>query len=303
WDLLHLINRAHKDAKGKAIYYSDDVEIEDTDSATNDIEEDQNGQNKACLISELIDYIQSEARQHRSGIKYTLMKIVTHGKFKRPKVWSNTRMVVYEWEMLERFLENAVYFAIPTKHLLLAHVHGLVMFSLKNILKNVQRTDLEYNYVKSVIEENVGLNAMKLSSRVAKDVHNKVSIQYLKSDKSLTEQTNICSQSEKTFCEVLYDYLEDNELFIPQQGDNRATRSEPFSIDDAKNTSDLYTDLFLKAIKKRLVFTDMSQLPGAYSEAPAEGIFSIYSRVSLGRERATIDHLIALTRIAVHAPP
>ena len=51
------------------------------------------------------------------------------------------------------------------------------------------------------------------------------------------------------------------------------------------------------------LFTDMSQSPCAYSEAPAEGSFSIYSRVSLGKERSTIDHLIALTRVAAHGTP
>ena len=75
--------------------------------------------------------------------------------FKCPKVCSGTRMVVYEFEMLDRFLENVLYFDIPSKHILLAQCHGLVMFALKIILKNVQRTDLTHNYVQSVIVGNV----------------------------------------------------------------------------------------------------------------------------------------------------
>ena len=39
------------------------------------------------------------------------LKLMTNGEFKRPKVWSSTRM---DWEMVERFLENAKYFDIPT---------------------------------------------------------------------------------------------------------------------------------------------------------------------------------------------
>ena len=35
----------------------------------------------------------------------------------------------------------------------------------------------------------------------------------------------------------------------------------------------------------------------------AEGIFSIYGRVSKGRQGTTIDHLVALTRLAAHGPP
>ena len=64
-------------------------------------------------------------------------------------------MVVYEFEMLEQSLENALYFDIPSKYILLAQCHGLVMFALKIILKNVQRTDLTHNYVQSVIVGNV----------------------------------------------------------------------------------------------------------------------------------------------------
>ena len=86
----------------------------------------------------------------------------TSENFKRPKVWSSTRMVVYEWDMIKSFLENVVYFNHPSKYLLLAQVHGLVMFSLKIILKNVQRTDLRYFYVKSVIVENVSFPEFKL---------------------------------------------------------------------------------------------------------------------------------------------
>ena len=67
--------------------------------------------------------------------------------------------------MLERFLENSVFFDIPLKYLILAQVHGLVMFALKIILKNVQRTNLEHNYVQSVILGNIGSNAMKLARK------------------------------------------------------------------------------------------------------------------------------------------
>ena len=53
-----------------------------------------------ALVKELIDYIQNEAKKFRTGIKYTQLTEVTEGNFKRPKVWSNTRMVVYEFEMV-----------------------------------------------------------------------------------------------------------------------------------------------------------------------------------------------------------
>ena len=92
-------------------------------------------------------------------------------------------------------------------------------------------------------------------------------------------------------------------IMAKQEGHERVTRAAPFTIEEAKHEADLYTDLLWKAIRKRLEYTDMSQSPCAYSEAPAEGIFSVYSRVSKGRESATVDHLVALSRVAVHGPP
>ena len=144
---------------------------------------------------------------------------------------------------------------------------------------------------------------MKLASKVAKDSYNGDNIDYLLLDKSLSEQTNICSQSNKNFCEELHEYLKDNDLFSNKEGGDRVTRSSPFTIEDAKIASDMYSDILWKAIKKRLDYTDMSQSSCAYTEAPAEGIFSVYSKVSSGRTSATIDHLVALTRVSAHGPP
>ena len=54
--MLHLINRAHKDARGKADYDIDDVDLEDNEN--DGIGEEYHGKDKANLISELINYIQ-----------------------------------------------------------------------------------------------------------------------------------------------------------------------------------------------------------------------------------------------------
>ena len=156
----------------------------------------------------------------------------------------------------------------------------------------------------NTISFQVGLNAMKLACRVAKDFHDEVSLHYLDHDIDLIEETNICLQSEKSFCKELSEYLvKRGSIYTKQESYDRATRSAPFSMNDAKAASLLYTDLLWRAIRKRLQFTDLTQSPCAYSEAPAEGIFSIYGRVSKGRESATVDHLVALTRVAAHGPP
>ena len=51
-------------------------------------------------------------------------------------------MVVYEFEMVERFLESAMYLDIPSNFLNLAKSHLLTMFALKIILKNVQKLEI-----------------------------------------------------------------------------------------------------------------------------------------------------------------
>ena len=55
--MLHLINIAHKDVRGKADYDTDDVDLEDN-AVNDDIGEEYHGKDKANLISELINYIQ-----------------------------------------------------------------------------------------------------------------------------------------------------------------------------------------------------------------------------------------------------
>ena len=91
---------------------------------------------------------------------------------------------------------------------------------------------------------------MKLASKVAKDSYNGDNIDYLLLDKSLSEQTNICSQSNKNFCEELHEYLKDNDIFSNKEGDDRVTRSSPFTNEDAKIASDMYSDIIWKAIKR-----------------------------------------------------
>ena len=126
WDLLHLINRAHIDArKGEVIGMLEDAdEVVLNNTGTSEVK----GEVVGSLISELINHIQKEAKTFRHGIAYAQLKKVTCGVFKRPKVMNSTRMVVYEFEMLERFLENSLFLDVPIKYLLLANFHCHVVF-------------------------------------------------------------------------------------------------------------------------------------------------------------------------------
>ena len=82
WDLLHLINRAHIDArKGEVIGMLEDAdEVVLNNTGTSEVK----GEVVGSLISELINHIQKEAKTFRHGIAYAQLKKVTCGVFKRP---------------------------------------------------------------------------------------------------------------------------------------------------------------------------------------------------------------------------
>ena len=76
-----------------------------------------------------------------------------------------------------------------------------------------------------------------------------------------------------------------------------------FSIIDAKQASELYITQLWKAVRERCKFTDISDSPCSFSEAPAEGIFSVYGHVLEGREKLTVENAVRLTRVVLHGPP
>ena len=78
WDPLHLINRAHIEARGKLCQDGDDVDENEDEEGDEVMQEEVVLQN--ILIKELIDYIQNTAKKFRTGLEYALMKEM----FKRP---------------------------------------------------------------------------------------------------------------------------------------------------------------------------------------------------------------------------
>ena len=113
WDPLHLANRAHIEARGKIYKNEINTESIDVDQLDLQIEENDNIQAEDTeLLRQLITFIQKQSKQYRTGIKYTKLLEFSHGSFKRPKVWSSTRMCLYEWDMLDRFLENSAFFKV-----------------------------------------------------------------------------------------------------------------------------------------------------------------------------------------------
>ena len=134
WDLLHLCNRSHISARGSTKY---EVKKASKKKANAFEETDDNDLIESTItteIGELIDFIQLEAKKYRTGIRYTELHMNAIN-FKRPKIWSTTRMCLYEFEMTLRFLENKVYFEIPRDKVILCQMYCMVMFGFKIILK------------------------------------------------------------------------------------------------------------------------------------------------------------------------
>ena len=59
---------------------------------------------------------------------------------------------------------------------------------------------------------------------------------------------------------------------------------------------------FWGGIQKRLKYTDLDQGSTCFSEAPAEGVFSVIEKVIQGRESFGINLIKALTRISLEGP-
>lgn len=328
WDLLHLINCAHKEVRGKtkdeskeattSVEVEEEPEAFDADPVHDDIlsepestqsDGEESDDEDIIVVDEvrlLIDFVQSTAKKFRTGILFTGLKMSTGFKFKRPRCWSATRMVVYEFDMIESFLTNRYYVDIPNQYLVLAQTQCLVMLTLKMILKHCQMCEIPHSYIQRVIVGKVGKQAMKLASQVAVDMVNKKSIEYLQVH---DESTNvIMSQDKKCFSQQLKKYVEAKREFWatteePRERVTRGNTALKMTVEEAKVISDRYTDNLWRATKKRIAYTDLSESPCSFSEAPAEGVFSVYERVSTGRPSMTHDHLVALTRVSAHGPP
>ena len=62
----------------------------------------------------LLDYVQNHSSNLRSGLDYTNMYLVNIIGFKRPKLKSATRMVNYDFDQIDRFLNYAKFFLSPS---------------------------------------------------------------------------------------------------------------------------------------------------------------------------------------------
>ena len=161
WDILHLVNRSHIEARGKTSQEVEYVNIingddepgdePDGDSTANE-NSSGNAQNANSLsLTQLLNYVQCQSKKWRSGINYTEL-VLTDITFKRPKVWSSTRMSVYEYDQILRFLECKLYWDVPWKLEALAQIYCPVLFALRVMLRKVQKTDVSAHYINRVFK-------------------------------------------------------------------------------------------------------------------------------------------------------
>ena len=177
-------------------------------------------------------------------------------------------MVSYEFDMIERFFENSIYLDIPIKFILLGKVQCLVMFSLKYLLKNVQRMDITQSYVEAVITKQSGNVTMQLACKVAFDLYTESSIDYLNSQNA---EADICFDKDIDFNQVLKEYVTEKKhlFFKSEEPQEKQTRSIDFTI--------LVKNIFQicgKLSKKEFV-TQTSVKPPLPSQRHQQKVFSV----------------------------
>ena len=63
-----------------------------------------------------------------------------------------------------------------------------------------------------------------------------------------------------------------------------------------------FINSFWSEVADRTAFAGLETGPTSYSEAPAEGVFSVIEYVMTGREKLSLKHVEALTRISLEGP-
>ena len=326
WDILHLANRAHLDARGAT--------SSDLKQSSKEGEEVNPKETSTCTpISRMIDMIQQSAKKLRHGINYTNLKLSTKS-FKRPKVWSATRMCLYEFDMVHRFLQNKDFFDMPGDVVVLAIIYCIIMFAMKVMLKQCQKTTVAGDYVSNVITavDGTGQKTMRFCLQVARTslVLSKPCFNTDHIDLDCTESCHeTCSETDASFPDLLssdgtprkvnlseHQFLKQLDKFL---NDNKSVFSLPSDIQqsfkDTRSRLDtsqqIYNQVqhvkgfivkFWEGIQSRLSQAGLDPGVTCYSEAPAEGIFSVIENILKGRECLGLGLAEALTRVALEGP-
>ena len=94
-------------------------------------------------------------------------------------------------------------------------------------------------------------------------------------------------------------------VLLEEHGSVRETRntlSISEEIDAMFQVVNNYITKFWIEVRERIKLTDLSSGPTSFSEAPAESVFSVWERITKGRESLSIGHTISLVRVAMEGP-
>ena len=302
WDLLHLCNRAHLSARGMTQVDLDNLDEDERRRAMT-----RQGGNQP-LVSLLMSYIQNESKQWRTGLAYTQLRLETLD-FMRPKLFSSTRMCLYEYEQVKRFIEISHYFDVPWHWEVMCRLYLLILFAEKIILKTCQKTDDQREYVARVFMGNPvpeGKRAMVLGLRVAKDVIRGQPIGYLDTENLvnvLSTQPNVnhfVREMKKLVIEL-------GPKLVPSslQNTRGGTRFvQAITLPVIETALERFIDSFWEQFALRAARTDLvSGDTWCFSEAPCEAFFSKWGRIVHSRPSLLVDNVVRLIRIQLEGPP
>lgn len=275
WDLLHLVNRAHLDST-----------------------------ENVPKIKECLDFVQNHSSEWRTGLDYTNMYLDHIIGFKRPKLKSATRMVNYEYDQLHRFLENSKFFDHPHEKIMTSKYYLLITLTTKIILQVAQKTDVKTKFIKDIFYDAKGKEIMcKLLHYFRQDT---LLTEFIKDVKETSSEG---SKSEKIpedyILSELKKYVKKHQDFFQEIEEARGTRTRSenlFTKETAFNWISDYIDKLWLGISERLKHFD-SDGSTAWSEAPAEGIFSIMQNICDHKNSIKLSNLTKLCRIIKEGPP
>ena len=279
WDILHLINRAFGAAR------------------------DYVGQGVAHSTLQLMKFVQGQSKTWRTGLDYTSMKLDALKSFKRPKVWSDTRMVNYEYDQLLRFCECSAWWDLPNWVDILSRLYVPVTYVLKVILSKAQSTKVKTEWILRVLcgDSPDGLHAMKCAVSVAKAAIEGNDYSHLIDNmpdilKTTPDEDNVFQSHFRKW------FSKNKDLFVIDRLGDAITRNElNCSIDGMTNHVLAYTDKLFEEIADRMQHSDTDGTT-SWSEAPAESIFSVFKMVLHGRESLSVGHTVALCRLITNGP-
>ena len=281
WDLLNLVNRAHVTT----------LENENNSHSSN--------------VNKMMDYVQNHSKNFRSGLDYTKLRIDQVVGFRRPKIKSETRLVVYDFDQLFRFLQNSKFFDHPGDTLSLARVMILVSCVIKIILKCVQATDVSSSFIETIFYEAKGkevmLQVIQWGKKLLLGENTSKVVPAIKSKDTPLSYTEYLVNEVSKFVHENADDIYDHDSLEIIKKQAKTRKQHTFGIDSVIDISTKYTNTLWDEIKNRLEYFDKDG-PTRWSEAPSEGIFSILDAIVDYKPSLTFKHMISLCRVVKEGP-